>query len=390
MRTSDHIRDGQVSDMSAVELTRAQVLAHRFRAQALDRSTKPAAVRDLDLWSLGVQDSPAGSAALSLAARVRGGLAAVPDLSDGRRFTTIWATRGTPLVLRNADVAPMAAALWPVDEGDAVSRLSGNGRQLRKSGVDPIEAIRVTAATMRKAVKGEMTKGEVSKAISAKLPGDYITWCRGCQAHHLGDQLMRVAGLPAGLKLVPGASPATLTQIPNWKGAPEQTAIEVVVRAYLRLYGPSTPGEVAGFLQSTAAAVKSAWPDDLVAVSIDGKKAWADEADLEALRDPPEPEGVRLLPRSDPWLLARDRERTVPGAGDRKTLWPVIGWPGAILADGEVVASWRAKATKSGNGVAVAVEPFDTLPKTVRSAIEDEASAVAEQRGAADLSVTFG
>ena len=80
----------------------------------------------------------------------------------------------------------------------------------------------------------------------------------------------------------------------------------------------------------------------------------------------------------------------MPGAGDRKTLWPVIGWPGAILADGEVVASWRAKATKSGNGVAVAVEPFDTLPKTVRSAIEDEASAVAEQRGAADLSVTFG
>ena len=377
----------------AAEFTREQVLAWRFHAQGLNRAVGPGGVRDLRVWDLGLQDSPAGSAALSLAARTRGGFAAVPDVGDGRRFTTVWATRGAPLVLRNGDVAPFAASLWPVDAGDAVSRLSGNGQQLRKSGVDPIEAIRVTATEMRKAVeaaKGPMTKGEVSTEVSGRLPTDYITWCRGCQAHHLGDQLMRVAGLPAGLELVPGASPATLAPIAGWNGVPDDApAADRLVRAYLHLYGPSTPAEVAGFLLATTAAVKSVWPDDLVAVSVDGKRAWLSAADLASVAGAPEPEGVRLLPRSDPWLLARDRERVVPGAADRKTLWPVIGWPGAILADGELVAAWRAKSIKSGQGVAVSVEPFTHLPKPVRAAIEQEAQAVATQRSADHLSVTF-
>ncbi|HEY4376637.1 MAG TPA: crosslink repair DNA glycosylase YcaQ family protein, partial [Acidimicrobiales bacterium] len=372
-----------------VTLTREQLLAWRWRAQGLDRSARADDVRDLDLWALGVQDSPAGSAALSLAARVRGGLDAVPDLADGRRFTTVWGTRGAPLVLRNGDVAAFAAAIWPVDDADAVSRLSGNGQQLRKSGVDSVEAIRVTAGVMARAVSGEMTKGEVSAEISPKLPDDYITWCRGCQAHHLGDQLMRVAGLPAGLKLVPGASPATLAPIARWKGAPAASAMGDLVDAHLRLYGPSTPGDVAAFLQATAAAVKSVWPDDLVPVTVEGKRRFARPDDADGLADAPEPEGVRLLPRSDAWLLARDRHLTVPGAADRKTLWPVIGWPGAIVADGEVVASWRAKAVRSGQGVAVSVEPFTSLPKPVRSAIEVEAEGVATQRGVDDLSVTF-
>ena len=59
-------------------------------------------------------------------------------------------------------------------------------------------------------------------------------------------------------------------------------------------------------------------------------------------------------------------------------------------SDGEIVASWRAKSVRSGKGVAVAIEPFDTLPKPVRAAIEEEAAAVAAQRGVDDLSVTFG
>lgn len=399
---------GKITSMNAdgavPTVTREQALAHRFRVQGLDRAAKAADARELDIWALGLQDSPAGSAALALAARLRGGLASVPDLTDARRFVTAWGTRGAPLVMRTADVRAFAEGLWPIDAVDAVSRLSGNGQQLRKGGEDPIEAIRVTAAAMHDVVaeaKRPMTKGEMSTEVSTRLPEGYITWCRGCQAHHLGDQLMRVAGLPAGLRLVPDASPATLTPIARWKALPANPGgADRIVRSYLHLYGPATPGEVGAFLLTTAKVVKTVWPEDLAEVSLDGKAAWLPAEDLDALVtgapfDPADPDGVRVLPRSDPWLLARDRERTVSGAAHRKALWPVIGWPGAVLAGGEVIGSWRAKAGKagksgkSGKAVVVTVEAFETFPPAIRRAVEGGAADVAAQRGDTDLTVTF-
>lgn len=372
------------------EASRRQVLAYRYRAQGLDRSASDADARTLPVWDLGLQDSPTGSAALALTARLPGGFDAVPDLTDARRFVTVWGTRGAPLVLRAGDVAPMAAALWPLDEGGAVANLAGNGQQLRKQGNDPVEAIRVTAKEMRAVVRGEMTKGEVSEALTPRLPSDYITWCRGCQAHHLGDQLMRVAGLPAGLRLVPGTSPATLTKIAGWKGPPRAAeGTDELVLAYLHLCGPASATDVTAYLQTSASTVRTAWPGGLAEVRVDGRKASLPEDDLEALLDPPDAVGVRLLPRSDPWLLARDRKLVVPDAARRKVLWPPIGWPGAVLVDGEVAAAWRARSARSGHAVEVTVEQFTKLSPKVRSAAEDEAAAVATQRGVDDLRVTF-
>lgn len=372
--------------MTATAVSREQVLAHRLLVQALDRPTDDA--RALDVWDLGLQDSPAGSAALALAARLAGGAAAVPDLADARSFTTVWATRGAPSVLRTGDVATFAAALWPVDEADAVNRLAGNGQQLRKAGVDPIEAIRVTAEAMRRATTGTLTKGEISTEVSRHLPADHITWCRPCQAHHLGDQLMRVAGLPAGLRLVPGASPATLEPIAGWDGVPtEPVGADGLVRAYLHLSGPAAPATVGRFLQTSAKAVKASWPDRLAEVSLDGKPAWLPEEDLDDLLAAEPTSGlVRLLGRSDPWLLARDRELVVPDAAHRKALWPTLGWPGAVLVDGEVAGTWRTRA--KGTRLELAVEPFHRLAPEVRRAIDAEAAHVATTRGVDDVVVT--
>jgi len=373
------------------EVSRRQVLGYRYRAQGLDRSAADADAGSLPMWDLGLQDSPAGAAALALAARLRGGFATVPDLADARRFVTVWATRGAPLVLRTAKAAPMAAALWPLDEAGAVANLAGTGQQLRKQGNDPVEAIRVTAKEMRAIVHGEMTKGEVSEALTPRLPGDYITWCRGCQAHHLGDQLMRVAALPAGLRLVPGASPATLTKIAGWKGPPPTAkGTDRLVHAYLHLCGPASATDVTAYLQTSASTVRTAWPDGLAEVRVDGRKAFLPDDSLDALLDAPDPLGVRLLPRSDQWLLARDRKLTVPDAAHRKVLWPPIGWPGAVMVDGEVAGAWRTRSARSGQAVELAVEPFTKLSPGVRGAVEVEAAAVATQRGVDDLRVTFG
>lgn len=367
--------------MTAIDVTRAQVLAYRVRAQGLDRSAREAG--ELAVWSLGLQDTPAGSAALSLAARLAGAAAAVPDLGDARSFVHMWATRGAPVVLRAGDAAAFSAALWPLDEADAVARLAGNGQQLRKAGLDPIEAIRVTAGAMAGVVTAPMAKGEVSAEVTRLLPAGYIAWCRPCQAHHLGDQLMRVAGLHAGVRLVPGAERATLTPIGGWPGVPAQRqGTEALVRAYLQLAGPATPADVAAFLGTNEKAVKAAWPaEGLVEVRVDGSRAWLAGRDVDGLLEAPEPDLVRLLPRGDPWLLARDRALTVPDRADQKALWPVIGAPGAVLVDGEVVATWRTRA--AGKRLTVTVGPLATkgLSRRVRAAVQDEAEVVARQRG---------
>ncbi len=363
---------------TAVEVSRDQVLAHRLRTQQLDRSESDP--KALAVWELGLQESPAGSAALALAARLPGGWADVPDLSDARSWITAWATRGAPVVLPAGRAASFAAALWPADDADAVNRLAGTGQQFRTDGTDPVEALRVTAEAMAAATTEPTTKGEVSTEVSAHLPEAYITWCRPCQAHHLGDQLMRLAGLPAGLRLVPGASPATLAPIARWPGVPaEQSGADELAAAYLHLCGPATPAELGTFLGTSGKAVKHLWPDDAVPVRVEGRKAWIAPDDLDDLTSAEPTEGlVRVLPRSDPWLLAKDRNLIVPDAAVRKVLWPTLGWPGAVLVDGEVAAAWRTRS--SAKVLTVTVEPFGRLTKPVRAAIAEEAEAVAAQR----------
>lgn len=361
------------------EFTAAQVLARRFVAQGLDRSTEAGHATDLAGWALGFQDSPAGNAVEALSTRLRVGSGGVPDLSDGRRFTMIWATRGAPLALRKGDVAAFAAASTPVDDDDAVHRLAGNGTMLRKAKIDPREAIRTTATALRRVVSGPTTKGQASEAVTLELPKDYSPFCTGCDTTHVGEQLMRLAALTGGLRLVPGESPATLTRISGWRFPPiEPEGFAELVRAYLHLLGPASHAQAGAFFGTTGAAVKTVWPDDAVKVKIEGSTAFALRDDLEALAESPQPEGVRLLPRSDPWLLARDRKVVVPAAQRRKVIWPVIGWPGAVLIDGAVVGAWRTKA--SGPNMSMSIDAFEPIGTGARAAIEEEAEAIAKVR----------
>ncbi|CAN5494205.1 crosslink repair DNA glycosylase YcaQ family protein [soil metagenome] len=370
----------------AIEVSREQALAYRIHAQGLDRSVEDA--KDLDLWDLGIQDTPTGSAGLSLAARLPGGFAAVPDLTDARSYSLLWATRGAPILVKRGDEARLAAALWPLDDADAVARLAGNGQQFRKHGTDPIEAIRVTARAMHQVVREPMAKGQVSEAVSAELPSEYITWCKGCQAHHLGDQLMRVAGLPAGLRLVADASSATLTPIAGWKRAPsKQAGLDAFVLAYLHIHGPASMADVAAFLGTSQKPVKAAWPDGLAEVSVDGRKAWIPADDVDRLEHPDRADVVRLLPRSDPWLLSKDRDVIVPDKAAQKVLWPAIGWPNAVLAGTEVVAAWRAKAT--AKRLTITVQPFTKLTKKLKDQIEAESANAAAHRGHESATVTY-
>ena len=56
---------------------------------------------------------------------------------------------------------------------------------------------------------------------------------------------------------------------------------------------------------------------------------------------------VRLLGPPDLFLRARDRELLAPDPDVRETLQAVLGRPGAVVAGGEVVGTWRPRASGS-------------------------------------------
>lgn len=63
--------------------------------------------------------------------------------------------------------------------------------------------------------------------------------------------------------------------------------------------------------------------------------------------------GVRLLPPNDPLLRLVDRQLLAADADHRKELFRAVGGPGALLVDGAVTGTWRAKTTGSRLAVSV-------------------------------------
>jgi hypothetical protein len=189
---------------------------------------------------------------------------------------------------------------------------------------------------------------------------------------------MRTSSLAAGLELRPATSPPVLLRRKAAKLAdkPRPAALATLARAYLTVLGPATPTHVASYYDVRRADLESAWPDDLVEVRVDKTAAWLPAECVDDFENAPEPELVRLLGGFDPYLQARDRDLIVPDKVTQKALWPVLGRPGAVFVDGEVLGTWRAKT--SGKKLTITLDEFAPVPK---DRIEAEAERVAEVRG---------
>ncbi|GAA4993167.1 crosslink repair DNA glycosylase YcaQ family protein [Kineococcus glutinatus] len=361
-------------------MDRTRVLAHRLHVQQLHRPA-PTAARDLAVVDLGVPDVPHGSAGLALAARGA-------DPGDEEGLTLVWAARGAPHLHRDEELAALAAALWPLSDADAGARIRSS--QVPGAAALGVEAVRTTAEAFAAVVTRRLPKGEVSAAVTARVPDALGYDCGPCGARHVAGTVFQLAALAGGVRLHRAGPGTALEPLPGWPGVPARAAgTAELLRTWLHLHGPATAKEAAAWLGTTQAHVRPVWPGGLATVSVAGRRAQLPEEDLDALLGGPPARGVvRLLPPGDPWLQARDRELVLPDAAHRKQVWRVIANPGALLVDGEVAGTWRAKT--SGRRLDVALSPFAPLPRPVLRAVEEELALVAAARGAGDarLSVT--
>ena len=372
-----------------LEVDRRRVIAYRVAAQGLHREASD--VEALAVLDIGVQDAALELARLAFDARL-----AAPPPSDAfgpeHPLALVWSLRGAPYVHRRADLDAVAGALFPLSEQDAAGRLNETGPSVERAGIPALEQYALAVRAMRAVVRSATGKGAASTAVTQRIPAVMWRDCRACKAQHISDSAMRVSALPAGLELQPGTAPPVL-QPRRGARAPKRTdvaALRRLVLGYLRLLGPATPVEAADYLGARRADLMAAWPDpeDLVEVRVDGRRAWLPADALDAVQAPPDAALVRLFGGFDPYLQARDRDLIVPDKAMQKTLWPVLGRPGAVFVDGEVLGTWRPRA--SGRRLTLEVDAAAPLPPATWRAIEAEAQRLATVRGVSDVAVARG
>lgn len=373
----------------AAVLSTEQVRAHRILASGLDRSVTTA--DRLPVWELGLQDRD-GSSRLALAARLPDPalVPAAPDPGEPDRLAQVWSLRGAPHLHRRADLPALARALWPVDETDAAARLSADTARLAAAGAQPLNAYRAAVKAMRLAVTASMVKGEASAAVTRLLPRKYSGHCAVCRSTHVRELLFRLAALPAGVGLIPDIKPVVLAPLAGVvTEAGPAAGIDRLVAACYRTHGVATTAEVAAHLGTSAGCLEPALPDDVVPVLVGGVRSTAragmlDEltgVDVDAAARP-----VRLLPGSDPFLQPRDRAVLTTDRDRQKTLWPVVGQPGAVLAAGGVAGVWRARL--AGRRMTVTVTAWHRFSARERTLLADEAQLIGTLRGAPETVLT--
>ncbi|GLZ59517.1 hypothetical protein Misp05_30930 [Micromonospora sp. NBRC 107095] len=375
-RTRRTCRRNYCADM----VDRHQVMNFRVRAQQLDRDEGTLA--DTAVLDIGVQNTGPDGARWGLA--VRG--VDVTALSD-RDVVLLWTVRGAPHLYRRADIAQVAAAVEPFSEADASKRVYDAAKPLKAAGIDTLAALDEIAARMRAIVSAPTVKGDVSSRLASALPEPYLRFCRPCDATHLYEMPFRLAAVRAGLELRLDTSPPVLHRITRFRKAAAAGDRFNLIRAYLRLLGPATPKQVADYLDAPLKDVKARWPDDVIEVTVGGEVRCLLAADEEALESA-DGTGTRLLGPYDLFLQAKDRATLVPDSAHAKQLWPVLGRPGAVLVDGELVGTWRPR--KSGRTFTVAVQPWRRLSDATRKAVTGQAERLAAYRAVSLSGVEFG
>ncbi|MEO3747687.1 winged helix DNA-binding domain-containing protein [Plantactinospora sp. B5E13] len=359
---------------------RRQVSRFRVHAQQLDR--EHGTLDDSAVLDLGVQDTGPDGARWALAVRgVEVSALAEPDV------ILLWSVRGAPHLYRRGDLAEVATAVAPYSDADAGRRIYDAARPLKAAGIGNLAALDEVAAHLRDIVTGPMAKGDVSGRLSSRLPEPYLRFCRPCDATHVYEMPLRLAAVRAGLELRLDTSPPVLCPIAGFRPATAAGDRFDLIRGCLRLLGPATPKQVAGYLDAPVREVKERWPEDVVEVTVDGEPRWLLGHDRAALESA-EVRVTRLLGPYDLFLQARDRETLVTDPARAKELWPVLGRPGAVLVDGELVGSWRPR--KSGRTFTVTVQPWRRLSTATRSSVTEQAERLAAYRGVPLAGVEFG
>jgi hypothetical protein len=329
------------------------------RQHLLERVTMPALGMVEHL--LGLQAQDVLPPYLSLAARLTD-----PDphpLSDAltdRRAVRVLLMRGTLHLVTAADAVVLRP--WVQRFLDAQARTADFGRGF------PVEGhADLVAAAADLLADGPVSGGALGEGLASGRPG--LTASR---ATALAKTLTALVQLPP--RGTWGASGGQVYQpLTTWVDRPfADPDPAVLVRRWLRAYGPGTPADVTTWSGVTGIRqVFTALGDELERFEDERGSAVFDLAGLR-LADAAEPAPVRLLGVYDNlWLAHRDRTRVTAPEHRRRWAGPNGGMAATVFVDGMLAGLWRR--TPSGT---VDVELFGSLSRAERAELDTEAARV--------------
>lgn len=343
-----------------------------------------------------MQNTPPGSAALSLHARVAG--LAPGDIQQAlwsdKSLLQAWNMRGAPYVFPAKDRLIFTCGLLPRDEESIRAFIPGVVPALERIGVRATEVVEWAATALVDALDGvERTKDELGRELAAQVSQVLTTHQRStweepswyASGQSLGESVIRFI-LPVlalqGLccHTIRRENKAYIGRTDQWLGEVQPEVIDETARAelarrYLHAYGPSTVHHFSEWAGISPIQALESWQlldGELVEVSLEKRKTWLLQSDFAGLLSLAAPSEIRFLPPHDPYLQLRDRETLIPEKTLQRRIWRASGSPGVLLADGHCLAIWRA--TKKGNRLVVKVEPFISISQGVRSQIAAEAN----------------
>lgn len=406
-----------------------QVNAFRMAGHNLSARLPAGSLLDV-AGACGAQNTPPGSALLSLHARVSGLTRGEFEraLYGDRSLLQAWSLRAAPTIFPTADRAVFTAGLLPVDDASICAYVGGVEPALEKTGIRAVDAVELLAEALLDALDGRaLAKDALGVELAARverkldeaqraawrLPSWYasgqslgesvarfllpVLALRGlcCHDERRGSQAyIRRVDQWENLTPPAGAGRGEQNEKHNYlnseEGAPSRLgkrpgvrSVDAILRAelvrrYLRCYGPSTARHFAEWAGIGLAQAEESWKQvqgELAPVYIAGKPAWLLENDLARFSAPPAPEGVRFLPPHDPFLQLRDRESLVADPALRREIWRSAGSPGVILVDGQLAGVWRSR--KQGGRLKIGIRWAMAVASVARSQVEVEGNGLA-------------
>lgn len=321
---------------SPLELTRSQILAFRRRIGALEERLPPGARALRQAAWAGLQDSVPRSALLSLHARVEG---TCPSSWEDPSLVQVWGPRYSTYVVPARDRAIFT-----------LGRLPEHAKSRRRA-------------------------EDMAARLHAFLAGRRVTHSDAHAQLGVGNAVKYAAATGTVLIRWDGARTPTIWTVPQPEVDPFDARRELA-RRYLHVFGPATAqafAKWAGIRDAEAGATFDALSTSLEPVRAPVGDAWILTSDEPGFRESAgPPAAARLLPSGDTYFLqwGAGRELLVPDAAHRAELWTSRVWPGAVLASGEIVGTWRRAQAE------LTIRPWRRLARAERAAVETEAQSL--------------
>jgi hypothetical protein len=350
-----------------------QVRAFRLRRHHLVPRAAPsslvAVVRDV----CGVQAQVMAAAEMALWARIENlkPQSVQAALEQERTLTKIWCMRGAVHLLPATDLALYVGAL-------GTSRLREHQQWLAKGGLPIQEVTEMSAAVLKALEGGPLTRKELGDRVTEQvglLARPWIEHGWGAFVKHLSYEGRLCFGPNRGREV-------TFARLDLWLRdfvrLPVEEAQMSLIQRYLQGYGPATPQDFAAWSGLPMQEVNPVWQrlnDELVSVSVEGKKAWLLHKDLDEVEAQPQEgeERVQLLPSFDVFLLSHRDKSHLVDAVHYKRVYRKAGWLSpVVLVGGRVAGVWSHQ--RRGRKLDLTIEFFGRGSRSLREAIEAKAA----------------